>query len=118
MTKQEIMVAAHKMAKTFEGDYSACLSMALTIVWSQAKETPEPAMKEVYVKEWIALKNGLTDRYCIKQLGRTIIDGEKYDTVPHQVKRETEKAYLLNTYTYGYSKDIWVPKSQCAVVAA
>lgn len=116
MTKAEMMKKAHELAKGFEGDYSACLALALKIVWKEVKEAPTK-MKEVYVKEWIALKNGLTDRACIKMLGRTVINGEKYDTVRHQVKRETEKAYLLNTYTYGYSKDIWVPKSQCALVA-
>lgn len=116
MTKAEMMKKAHELAKGFEGDYSACLSLALKIVWKEIKEAPAKT-KVVYVKEWIALKNGLTDRACIKMLGRIIINDEKYDSNRHEVKRETEKAYLLDTYKYGYSKDIWVPKSQCAVVA-
>lgn len=37
MTKSMIFKAAHKLAKTFTGDYSARLSMALKLVWSEIK---------------------------------------------------------------------------------
>jgi len=38
MTKSQIFTAAHKMAKTFEGNYSACLSLALTQIYSDMKK--------------------------------------------------------------------------------
>lgn len=34
---KEIMIKAHKIAKTLEGDYSARLSMALKLVWEEVK---------------------------------------------------------------------------------
>lgn len=112
MTKSEIFKAAHKLAKTFEGDYQACFSLALKTVYANMESA-----KEVFVAEWIALKNGLTDRFAMKMLGSKakVINGKKFDTTRYEVKSETEKAYLLDTFKYGYSKDIWVPKSQCEV---
>lgn len=110
MTKSEIFKTAHKLARTFEGDYQARFALALKEVYASLKTA-----KVVYVKEWIALKNGLTDRQCIRLLGSKIINGEKFDKTRHTVKMETKKAYLLNTKEFGYSKDIWVPKSQCVV---
>jgi len=39
MTKSEIFKAAHKLAKTFEGNYRACFSLALREVLATSKET-------------------------------------------------------------------------------
>ncbi len=35
MTKSEIFKAAHKLAKSFEGDYRACFALALKEVYSK-----------------------------------------------------------------------------------
>ena len=37
MTKAQIFKAAHKMAKTFIGAYSACLSLALKTIYAAMK---------------------------------------------------------------------------------
>ena len=37
MTKKQIFTAAHKMAKTFIGAYSACLSLALKTIYAAMK---------------------------------------------------------------------------------
>lgn len=60
-TRKQIMTEAHKIAKTFEGNYSACFAEALRISWKNAKEnfTPdfikieeanlnEKSVKEIY----------------------------------------------------------------------
>lgn len=41
-TKSQIMKEAHQIAKTFEGNYSACFSEALKISWKNAKENFTP----------------------------------------------------------------------------
>lgn len=38
MTNSELFTAAHKLAKTFEGDYSACFSLALSEVYASLKK--------------------------------------------------------------------------------
>jgi hypothetical protein len=37
MTRSQIFTAAHKLAKTFTGDYSACFALALTEVYASLK---------------------------------------------------------------------------------
>ena len=37
MTKREIMVRAHEIAKTLEGDYIARMSLALRMAWAEAR---------------------------------------------------------------------------------
>ena len=41
MTQSQIFIAAHKLAKTFEGNYSACLSLALSQIYSDMKNVKE-----------------------------------------------------------------------------
>lgn len=41
MTNSEIFKAAHKLAKTFQGDYRACFALALRIVREEAFEVEE-----------------------------------------------------------------------------
>lgn len=38
-TKSQIMKEAHQIAKTFEGNYSACFSEALKLAWAKAKDS-------------------------------------------------------------------------------
>lgn len=64
MTKSNLFKAAHKLAKTFEGNYSVRLSMALKLVWLEVKN---PTKKEnvmeithaVLGKLEISFENGL-----------------------------------------------------------
>jgi hypothetical protein len=58
MTKREIMVRAHEIAKTLEGDYIARMSEALRMAWAEARK---PSGARLYVnhqpsggKEWVA----------------------------------------------------------------
>ena len=37
MTKREIMIRAHEIARTMEGDYIARMSLALRMVWEEAR---------------------------------------------------------------------------------
>lgn len=39
MTNAQIFTAAHKLAKTFQGNYSACLSLALRNIYATLKST-------------------------------------------------------------------------------
>lgn len=48
MTKREMMVKAHQMAKQMIGDYSARLALALRTLWAAAKKGLE-TMKELIV---------------------------------------------------------------------
>jgi len=49
MNKSNIMKAAHKLAKTFSGDYRACLSMALREVYKAIKSIVAKQQYEVAV---------------------------------------------------------------------
>lgn len=94
MTKQQIMKQAHKLAATFEGDYSACLALALRIVWAQAK-----APRYTAVKSWFITKNfDQNERYI-------------YEVEAFEVVRETEKALLLKWVSDFGVMSKWVPKS-------
>lgn len=44
MSKSDIFKLAHRLAKTFEGDYKACLSMALKEVYSKIKSLKEKSL--------------------------------------------------------------------------
>jgi len=44
MNKAQIFKLAHRLAKTFEGDYKACLSMALKEVYSKIKSLKETSL--------------------------------------------------------------------------
>lgn len=44
MSKAQIFKLAHKLAKTFEGNYSACLSMALKEVYAKIKSLKETSL--------------------------------------------------------------------------
>lgn len=65
MSKSEIFTAAHKMAKTFEGHYSACFALALREIYASMKEEKEePKEHKLYLpysdhKERKRLKNYL-----------------------------------------------------------
>ncbi len=45
MTQSQIFTAAHKLAKTYEGNYSACLSLALREVYESLNSNSMDAKK-------------------------------------------------------------------------
>lgn len=45
-TKKEIFIQAHKMAKTFTGNYSACFSLALKEIFQAIKTFNAPKVEE------------------------------------------------------------------------
>lgn len=96
MTKRQLMKEAHRLAATFDGDYSACLALALRIVWQQAKT---PQTHYTAIKSWFINKNfDQNERYI-------------YDIEPFQIKRETEKALQLKWISEFGVMTKWVPKS-------
>ena len=63
-TKRQIMTEAHQIAKTFEGNYSACLSEALKISWENAKNNFTP--------DFIAIKNSNLSEMTVKDIYENI----------------------------------------------
>ena len=51
MTKANMMREAHKMAKTFEGDYTACLALALKTINSEGGKTMVEEAKTITIKK-------------------------------------------------------------------
>lgn len=49
---KEVMQKAHNLAKKFEGDYAARLSLALKIVWSLVKKGISYVIKSKKVNKW------------------------------------------------------------------
>ena len=47
MTRSEIFIKAHKLAKTFVGAYVACFSLALKTIYKQAKVKTMKTAKEI-----------------------------------------------------------------------
>ena len=87
MTKTEIMKEAHRIAREeLEGDYQAKLSLALKMVWEEAKEMKQKPV----IEDWWLQKNPAKE---------TILN--EFDL---EVEAETENAINFND-------KIWVPKS-------
>ncbi len=76
MTNSELFTAAHKLAKTFEGDYKACFVLALQTLRSNTMETTVEKIKR--------LKNEVKEAKTQTSEGRqTIVDNckELYNTI-------------------------------------
>ena len=101
-TNQKVMKAAHTLAKKFEGDYQACMAMAMKMAWAIVKKGEGKKNKVNTIQDWFLNKNFKGhDIYFVKNAVYT-------------VNRETEKAYNVTALTsYGF-KNFWVPKSVCA----
>ena len=84
---KKIMKRAHQLAKGFEGNYQARLSLALKLAWKEEKEMD----RKLVIAKWWLDKNPAID----------VIFNE-FDNV--EITKETEKAYHLNN-------EIWIPKS-------
>ena len=66
-TKRQIMSEAHQIAKTFEGNYTACLSEALRISWQNAKENFTP--------EFIIIANAKIEECSVKEIFEILNNG-------------------------------------------
>ena len=90
MTKQEMMVEAHRMAKEeLEGDYQARLSLALRQLWKKKKGEDKMDQKPV-IEDWWLRENPAKET-IIKELDM-------------EVTVETDKAVK-------FDDEVWVPKS-------
>lgn len=94
MTKQQIFVAAHKLAKTFEGNYSACFSLALKTIYKEMNMTKEV----IALKQWFINKH--EDKFIL-------------EVSTFEIKKETEKAYQLTANSKYGVITLWAPKSVC-----
>ncbi|WP_239256708.1 hypothetical protein [Listeria ilorinensis] len=95
MTKKEIFVAAHKLAKTFEGNYGACFALALRTVYAELKNSE---IEVVALKKW----------FVNKQANSYVLDVATF-----KVLKQTEKAYQLKVISKFGSFEMWAPKSVC-----
>ncbi|MBC2303357.1 hypothetical protein [Listeria booriae] len=95
MTKQEIFKAAHKLAKTFEGNYSACFALALRTVYAEAKTSRKEI---VALKSWFVKKHEMSYALSVADF---------------DILKETEKAYYLNVTSDFGTFAMWAPKSVC-----
>lgn len=59
-TLKQIMTEAHQIARTFEGNYSACLSEALRVSHKNAKENFTP--------DFIRIENSNLDESSVKEI--------------------------------------------------
>lgn len=84
MTKQEIFTAAHKLARTFEGNYNACFKLALISIYE--------SLKSSVIKE--------TEKALLVMA--TMISRKQV-----QIDRWTRKWQDVEETT-----EIWIPKSQ------
>jgi|GEM_PF-6716611 len=85
-----LMRKAHKLAKTFEGNYRARMSLALKLAWKEEKEEKEMNKKPI-IEDWWLRKNSAQE--CLLNEFSNL-----------EVTQETEKATLFND-------EVWVPKS-------
>lgn len=112
MNKSQLMKKAHELAKTFEGDYSIRLSIALKMLWNRMKAT---AKNQVLVRDWIAFKNKMVSRH--DNVNIKTINSNKFIDVKWDVEKSTEKAVFVSNPDRNNGKSFWVPKSQCHKIA-
>ncbi|WP_239255453.1 hypothetical protein [Listeria ilorinensis] len=93
MTKKEIFTAAHKLAKEFEGNYSACFALALRTVYAEMKNSE---IEVVALKKWFVNKQD--NAYLLS-------------VASFKVLKQTEKAYYLKVISKYGSFNLWAPKS-------
>lgn len=72
MTNSQIFTAAHKLAKTFEGNYSACLKMALIDIYFKLKTNPIVEIKKSEFKSDNQLTIELLERCNVKAIFETV----------------------------------------------
>lgn len=92
MTRSQIFTAAHKLAKTYTGNYSACFALALTEVYASLKNVPTckfPTFKEY----------GREDR-AEKALA-AILEGGKFNGIVYAKNHQNGKVADLAVYVSG-----------------
>jgi len=126
MSKREMMVEAHKMARRMVGDYVARLALALRTLWASAKKGVKSVEKlitnelgdievlsverEEQVEKTGSSKGWIVSVKKLVRIGKSIILDTEYDI---KIVRETEKAILLSVTEVedDYTVETWVPKS-------
>lgn len=96
MTKREMMIKAHNMAKKMVGDYSARLAIALRYLWALAKEAGKKMAEKIRLVNVKHRSSG--NVWCNTICSATIVDGVMTLTVarPDDYRQEN------NNTTYGY----------------
>lgn len=93
--KKQIMVRAHEIAKTLDGDYTARMSEALTQAWAESRK---PRFAEVVIggnkrrKSWIAQITGTHEVYG---LARSFVNNFEWEGA--------EQVYKLGAGVYEVS---------------
>lgn len=76
MTKREIMVRAHEIAKTLEGDYIARMSEALRMAWEEAR-APKFVKFVIGISKGTAYVARITGRHPKYKFAREFIPATK-----------------------------------------
>lgn len=127
MTKKQMMVSAHKIAKQivkFVGDYMVALSLALKEVWRQVKtynkkrfgaEAIYSAAARLTYPKVEAKKDQNVDGVPAWIIRKNLSQNEAYAVLNEcsgsTVIRETEKAVLVSFDTEYGKIEMWSPKS-------
>ena len=90
MTRSEIFKKAHKLAKSFTGNYVARFALALRTIYKELKTTIKTQLQAFMESNKGLFGNGFA------------------------VIRNTDKALLVKDWCgiTGFTKEIWIPKSQ------
>ena len=96
-TLKQIMTEAHQIAKTMEGDYSACLSESLRISWQNAKENFTP--------DFIKIENFNLNDKTTKELFDIIYLGYNFSNEDYNILASAILE-VVKTKSNGFQKDI------------
>src|SRR5690606_12460905 len=84
MTKREIMIRAHEIARTLIGDYAARMSYGLRKAWMEArliaaggKLWEKGNMRRIYLNDLVELYGLRLEHYNTGNIFRAELDGEK-----------------------------------------
>ena len=81
---KKIMLRAHEIAKTLEGDYAARMSLALRQAWAEARKTAKATLEiscgSRKHKSWIAKITGKHERFGLdRQFMDPVNEGRMYN---------------------------------------
>ena len=101
MTKQTMMTEAHKMAKTFEGNYSACLALALRTLNKKEEQTMKGTKEEIEIANKAVAKHlpliETTLRTNQERLQERLSNGGSTRVALKQIEKSEKKIELLKS---------------------
>lgn len=101
-TRKQIMTEAHQIAKTFEGNYSACFAEALRISWKNAKENFTP--------DFIRIENAKLSECTVKEIFDIVYLGfhksSNFSRTGEYSTFATEILEVVKNNSKGFQKDI------------